>query len=913
MSNPSGKLFIGGLSFDTTDETFKNYFSEFGEVTDAFVLRDNVTKRSRGFGFVTFKTEAGADKCLAHKQPHILDKRQVEAKKATPRDQTPMSDGPPHHRRHDTSGRGGRGRGPLRSSYRSSSTATNNHNSNNSNNSQSGGIDSNNNNSANNPGGAVVGSSWATKATGGGNSRKSNVASSNVTSTTPSSSITNNNKIDSTTTSNNSNSNSHEKNNQVDGNNGGAGASGNNNKNTLSSTASNVRDNSNKANVPSSGPTGPSSYNPALTPEGQSKKIFVGGLHYDTDKVGLRKHFEQYGKILSSEVMYNRETNKSRGFGFVIYADAESVDRALETRMHMIDKKQAEVKRATPRVSSPIKPNVVGAPPKTGSNMNSTNVYGSNSYNTVNALSNGQGNSNSNVASIPVKAAPIHRNISWANVVSKGPPKESAQGGGNDGGGGGNNTVNSNSNNSNSSSSSSNNNISQNNNTSNRSSSNNGSNNSSGNSVSENNIASAKSTNANDGNNINSKKIPLSSSNKDGISKDSGKSVPPGVGVDPQQVQAQAAQQMQQQQALLAQQMQQQQQNNFVAQQALVARQQLAINQAMQQMMLNNLGQQGMDGQGQLMGGMNQQYQNFNQGLLNQHGQQQQVITNNPKSGASSKAPPGVEATGRAEKSKSGGDNVPTDKSIVVDGTGAGIAVEELATGADGKPIPSSVLGAGKGSSGGAFGDNTIPMGMAFQSFGGMTQSPPNMSQMNMLGQQGFPMGGNVGYDGSLTPMGMDMNSMNMGGGMMDMNSMNMGAMNNMGMGGLGGFGGFGMNQLGGGQQGSWGDQSGLSQQGSFNHQSGQQSQQGQQQKFNQQGMNGQQQQMQYGNMFGSNDFQQMGNSMQQQMQFQLQQQQQLFNQQQQQQLLAQQSNGAVQVEADDVALQQKGREKEVK
>ena len=111
MSNPSGKLFIGGLSFDTTDETFKNYFSGFGEVTDAFVLRDNVTKRSRGFGFVTFKTEADADKCLAHKQPHILDKRQVEAKKATPRDQTPLGDGSSSHPRRDNSGRGSRGRG----------------------------------------------------------------------------------------------------------------------------------------------------------------------------------------------------------------------------------------------------------------------------------------------------------------------------------------------------------------------------------------------------------------------------------------------------------------------------------------------------------------------------------------------------------------------------------------------------------------------------------------------------------------------------------------------------------------------------------------------------------------------------------------------------------------------------------
>ena len=62
--NQNGKLFIGGLSFDTTDETFRSYFSQFGEVADAFVLRDNVTKRSRGFGFVTFaspETASAAD------------------------------------------------------------------------------------------------------------------------------------------------------------------------------------------------------------------------------------------------------------------------------------------------------------------------------------------------------------------------------------------------------------------------------------------------------------------------------------------------------------------------------------------------------------------------------------------------------------------------------------------------------------------------------------------------------------------------------------------------------------------------------------------------------------------------------------------------------------------------------------
>ena len=163
MSNPSGKLFIGGLSFDTTDETFKNYFSGFGEVTDAFVLRDNVTKRSRGFGFVTFKTEADADKCLAHKQPHILDKRQVEAKKATPRDQTPMGDGSSSHPRRDNSGRGSRGRGPSRS-YRSAHTS--NHSSNSNSHSNNNVIDGLNSNSGGANRSAVAGSSWATKATG---------------------------------------------------------------------------------------------------------------------------------------------------------------------------------------------------------------------------------------------------------------------------------------------------------------------------------------------------------------------------------------------------------------------------------------------------------------------------------------------------------------------------------------------------------------------------------------------------------------------------------------------------------------------------------------------------------------------------------------------------------------------------
>ena len=47
------KLFIGGLSFETTDESLRSHFEQWGTLTDCVVMRDPSTKRSRGFGFVT--------------------------------------------------------------------------------------------------------------------------------------------------------------------------------------------------------------------------------------------------------------------------------------------------------------------------------------------------------------------------------------------------------------------------------------------------------------------------------------------------------------------------------------------------------------------------------------------------------------------------------------------------------------------------------------------------------------------------------------------------------------------------------------------------------------------------------------------------------------------------------------------
>ncbi|XP_055367625.1 RNA-binding protein Musashi homolog 1 isoform X3 [Betta splendens] len=78
------KMFIGGLSWQTTQEGLKEYFCKYGEVKECMVMRDPVTKRSRGFGFVTFVDQAGVDKVLAQTR-HELDSKTIDPKVAFPR------------------------------------------------------------------------------------------------------------------------------------------------------------------------------------------------------------------------------------------------------------------------------------------------------------------------------------------------------------------------------------------------------------------------------------------------------------------------------------------------------------------------------------------------------------------------------------------------------------------------------------------------------------------------------------------------------------------------------------------------------------------------------------------------------------------------------------------------------------
>lgn len=84
VPNDPGKMFIGGLSWQTSAEGLREYFSKFGDVTEVMVMKDPTTRRSRGFGFVTFADAASVDKVLAS-APHELDGKKIDPKVAFPR------------------------------------------------------------------------------------------------------------------------------------------------------------------------------------------------------------------------------------------------------------------------------------------------------------------------------------------------------------------------------------------------------------------------------------------------------------------------------------------------------------------------------------------------------------------------------------------------------------------------------------------------------------------------------------------------------------------------------------------------------------------------------------------------------------------------------------------------------------
>ncbi|XP_055801236.1 heterogeneous nuclear ribonucleoprotein 1-like [Solanum dulcamara] len=183
----SGKVFVGGISWDTNDDRLREYFQAFGDVVEAVIMKDRITGRARGFGFVVFADPSIAENVV--KEKHIIDGRTVEAKKAVPRDDQHV----------------------------------------------------------NRTNGSIQGSPC-----------------------------------------------------------------------------------------------------PART-----RKIFVGGLASSVTESDFKKYFDQFGTVTDVVVMYDHNTQRPRGFGFITYESEEAVDKVLYKTFHELNGKRVEVKRAVPKELSP--------------------------------------------------------------------------------------------------------------------------------------------------------------------------------------------------------------------------------------------------------------------------------------------------------------------------------------------------------------------------------------------------------------------------------------------------------------------------------------------------------------------------------------------------------------------------------
>ncbi|CAA2971953.1 heterogeneous nuclear ribonucleo 1-like [Olea europaea subsp. europaea] len=79
------KIFVGGIPTSVTEDEFKNFFSNYGKVVEHEIIRDHVTQRSRGFGFIVFDNEQVVDNLLTDGNMIDMNGTQVEIKKAEPK------------------------------------------------------------------------------------------------------------------------------------------------------------------------------------------------------------------------------------------------------------------------------------------------------------------------------------------------------------------------------------------------------------------------------------------------------------------------------------------------------------------------------------------------------------------------------------------------------------------------------------------------------------------------------------------------------------------------------------------------------------------------------------------------------------------------------------------------------------
>ena len=279
------KLFIGGLSYETTDESLRQYFAQYGPIASAVVLRDQDTNRSRGFGFVVFADPESAQNAL-NNHHHVVDGRRVESKLAVPRRKTESFNGD-----------------DAAAELPPPPTPT------------------------------------MSQKTAPSQQMAMNPAASSV-------SISNQNPLARATPTPSS---------------------------TRSSPTILFSPNTTATSTTATGQSSGGSASPLNSGDIIINKIFVGGLRYATTHEALRKYFEEFGEVETAQVIFNRDTKKSRGFGFVVFRDPSAVQRVLDyqaERPPVIEGKPVEVKTCIARqdnglgvASGPNSPRAVSQTP----------------------------------------------------------------------------------------------------------------------------------------------------------------------------------------------------------------------------------------------------------------------------------------------------------------------------------------------------------------------------------------------------------------------------------------------------------------------------------------------------------------------------------------------------------------------
>jgi len=86
------KLYVGGISYNTTEEGLNGYFSQAGTVSSVTVIKDKMTGRSKGFGFVEFENDADADKAVEMFNGKEFEGRTLTVNEARPMEERPKRD-----------------------------------------------------------------------------------------------------------------------------------------------------------------------------------------------------------------------------------------------------------------------------------------------------------------------------------------------------------------------------------------------------------------------------------------------------------------------------------------------------------------------------------------------------------------------------------------------------------------------------------------------------------------------------------------------------------------------------------------------------------------------------------------------------------------------------------------------------